>query len=782
MKKKYLKSIIAAVIVVAIVGVGGFTIYSKVKSPNVKPEILKNQLEKANDLNFKYNVNPETFEITTTVNGDTEVASNPLPAMKVTNLKKTDDSISWTYPDKNINVDVTKKDNYLNVNITSTAKGANSFQWANISGEDYTMPIGEGKYIPSNNADFEKYFNGYKNTTLGMLSMPFFAVNKKDYAIMYIMNNQFNNNISFNTNPDISFNVDHEFPSINPNKDFSYRIYVTPNDSTDIAKTFKNYVVENGQFTTLQQKEEKNPNVKKLVGAPEMYLWDSYIMDLGNVNWQELNKTMPEPLKNWIITLLTNNPDGSGSIASFNDIGKSDYIDKYDKNQILNGFTTVVMMKNFYNPKIFTNLTTEEKQLVDKGVNNLSEVELISLNKMLLKSALGDSVQPVSQWSDASTTSMLNDMKQSGINKLWIGLSDWNYAYMKPSLVTDADKLGYLIAPYDSYNMVEKQGDINSHTASFPGTNLYNDGVIENKDGKIVAGFKGKGRTLNPTLMMPEVKNRINTILGNIPGFNSWFIDCDAAGQIYNDYTPSHTTTKKEDLDARLARLSYAANEKGLVVGSERGDSYASQVIDFGQGIESPPFAWMEQGARVKTSPYYVGSYYAPDGGVPPIFGKQVPVKPWIYETIMSPEYTVPLYKMVYNNSVITTDHWLWGTFKVKGLTTERYLRDFLYNVPALYHLDANAWANEKSTIVAENKVFEPFSELVTNEEMTSFKVLSKDRLVQMTQYGNNVKVIANFSNNTVTEEGVTIKPQSLVIFEGNNKIYYTPQILGQNL
>ena len=39
--------------------------------------------------------------------------------------------------------------------------------------------------------------------------------------------------------------------------------------------------------------------------------------------------------------------------------------------------------------------------------------------------------------------------------------------------------------------------------------------------------------------------------------FNSWFIDCDATGEIYDDYTPSHITTQEEDLAARLERMSY---------------------------------------------------------------------------------------------------------------------------------------------------------------------------------------------------------------------------------
>lgn len=775
MKKKHLKSLIAAVVALVIIGTG-VAVYATTHEKAVNTNININQIEKVKDLNFTYTVNPETFEITTDVNGQKEVATNPMAPMKVTNFKKTKDVTSWTYPDQNIDVSITTKDNYLDVQIKSTKQGDNTFTWANISGPNYTLPIGEGKYIPSNNADWEKYLNGYKDTTMGMFTMPFFAVNKKDYSIMYIMNNPLNNNISFKSNPDVSFNVNHDFTSVNKDKTFSYRMYVTPNNSVDIAKTFKNYVVQNGQFTTLEQKEAKNPNVKKLVAAPEIYLWDSYIMDTNNVNWKLLNKNFPAPLKSWIETVLAKNPNGSGSIQSFNDLGTSDYVDKYDKEQIINGFTQVCMSKDFYNPTVFTHTTPEIQALLNKGINNLTQVQLISLNKMLLKSELGDMVQPVADWSDASTTSMLNDMKSSGINKMWIGLSDWTYAYMKPDLATDANKLGYLIAPYDSYNMVEKQGDINSNTASFPGTNLYNTADVVNKDGKIVEGFHGKGRQLNAAQVMPEVKQRVNEVLKNVPDFNSWFVDCDAAGQFYTDYNPAHPTTKQEDLNARLERMSYIANEKHMVVGSERGDSYASQVIDFGQGLESPPFSWLDPAMREKGNPDYRGSYYAPDGGVPPIFGKQIAVNNYLQTIIMSPVYTVPLYKMVYNNSVITTNHWLWGTFKVKGLVKQRYLHDFLYNVPSLYHLDAKAWNTEKSTILAHNKVWAPFSEMVTNDEMTDFKVLTPDRLVQMTEYGNNVKVIANFSDKQVVEEGVTIRPQSLVIFEGDKKIYYTPQ------
>lgn len=778
MKKELVVSIIIGTIVV--IGAAIFADY-KIKnstSVNQSLNINTNQIEKAQDLNFSYTVDPSTFTITIDRNGVKHLASNPLPAMKVTNLQQSANKISWTYPEKHIDVSIEKENNYLNVKITSTTKDANSFEFPNVSAQDYTLPMDEGKYIPSDDPMWKKFLNGYKDTTLEMFSMPFFALNNKDYTIMYIIDNPYNNNISFNNNPNIEFNINHDFPTINPNKTYGFRIYVTPNNPVEIAKTYKDYVVSKGDFKTLAQKAAENPNVNKLIGAPQIYLWDSNVIEPDNINWKLMRTKLNPALKNWIIEVLQKLGGEQGQITAIKSLGTEDFTDKYDQNTIVSGLTAVCMSRDLYNPKIFTNRTPEINTLLDKGINNLTETQLIQLNKLLLKSEMGDILAPVNQWSDSGTTDIINDMRNSGIKKAWIGLNNWTYAYMKPEMVTDAVNSGYLIAPYDSYTTIQEPGHIKWDTAGFANKSLYYDATIENKDGQKVGGFKGQGRILNPTLSMLSVKERVNKVLSNIPNFNSWFIDCDAAGQIYNDYSPNHTTTKREDLNARLKRMAYIANEKHMVIGSEGGCDYASQVIDFAQGIESPPFSWDDKkDMRNKNSKYFVGTYYSPYGGVPHVFGTQVPVKQEFKDIFMDPAYTIPLYRLVYNNSVVTTDHWLWGTFKAKGEVKNKLLHDILYNTAPLYHLDQYHWAKEKNTIIQNDKIFEPFSTLVSNEEMTNFEILSKNRLVQMTEYGDNVKVITNFSNDSVNVMGHTIPAKSLIIFEGDKVINYSPDV-----
>ncbi|MGL5647090.1 MAG: glycoside hydrolase [Clostridium sp.] len=777
------KVIIGIVIAVAVIFLGATFI--KEFGDKINVDSSKNQLEKVKDYNFTYTVNPKTFEVTIDNNGEKYIASEPMKEMNVSDFKKIGDETSWNYPDKGVKVLLKKENDCLDVSITSTKTEDNSFQFPSVQAPSYDLPIGEGEYVPSDNKYFKEFFNNYTDTTLEMFSMPFFALNEKDASILYIINNPYSNNISFNTKDNIKFNIDHQFKSINKNKTYGFKIYLTENNPVDIAKTYKNYVVKKGDFKTLEQKEKENPNVKKLVGAPEIYLWNNRVIEPENINFQNFIKELTPEIKKRMISILEKAGGDNAQIQAIQQIGTEDYVDNYDKNLITSAITTVCMSKEFYSSELFKNNNKEVQELLNEGVNNLNQVQTIKLNELLLKEAMPNAFTDINTWADSATTDIINDLKESGITKAWIGFNNWTQAYMKPQMVTDAVNDGYLVAPYDSYTSIQDPGSASWDTADFKDKSLYNDATMKNEEGQYRTGFKNKGRLLNPTLAMPSVKDRVNTILNNIPDFNSWFVDCDAAGQVFNDYSKNHTTTKSENIQARLERLNYIGNDKHMIVGSEGGDDYASQVLDYAQGIDSKPISWMDKETmQNKKSEYYTGAYYSKTGGVPPKFSKIVPVQEEYKVALMDPEYKIPLYKLVYNNSIVNTYHWLWGTLKAQGELKNNLLHNILYNVPGLYHLDKETWNEDKNVIVDNTKVFTPFSDVASYEEMTNFEVLSKDRLVQMTEYGDNLKVISNFSDKTVKELGYEIGPKSLIIIEGKNGgkvIRYTPNIQGLN-
>lgn len=727
---------------------------------------------------FSFRVDPKTFLLEVESDGITEIASDPLEEMQVSGLKEDAKNSSWRYEEQGIEVAIQKQDNYLDVTIKSITDAQNEFSWPKISGDAYMLPINQGKYIPNDDALWKEYLTDNEMRTIESFSMQFFAVEKEAYSIVYIIKNPYNNNIVFDTHESIKFSFAHEYPVINSGKEYGFRIYVTPKNVVDVSKTYKNYILETGEFKTLSQKAKENANVEKLYGAPHVYFWDKSVISEENIKWDTLKQNLSKELSVWLQQLLKTQVEDGAELASvFDEFISQEFADKYTKNRMIKALSAVLQLPQFYNPQIFTELNEQGKGYLEKGVENLNAVELVELNKIALKSVLKDAVDPVEEWADANTVNVIQEMKDAGMNKMWLGFDDWRQGFTKPEFVQKANELGYLIGPYDSYHSIHKPEEEQWITAKFSDYSLYENATVAKKNGEKISGFNGVGRKLNPTLAFPSVKERVSAIMDTGLQFNSWFLDTDATGEVFDDYSPEHPTTEQQDIQARIQRMQYLQKDWNMVVGSEGGNDFANSTIAFAHGIETPAFSWMDKDmAKNKESEYYVGGYYAPNGGVPSLFSKQVPVKEKYKLLFLDTKYTIPMYKLVYNDSVITTHWWGWGTLKIENAIKDRMLYEVLYNVPPIYHIDKWEWEKHKDSIIEHTTVWSKFSEKAILQEMTDYKILSNDRTLLMSEYGKDLRVIANFSEQGAQYEGNLIKGKSLLILDGKNKINYSPR------
>ena len=719
---------------------------------------------------FSFDVTPETGEIVVEKDGVKESASLPFPKKKVVNVKRTDHLVSWSYPDDKMEIKIEKKKYYLDITLKSD--GAKQFEWPKVSANSYTLPLWEGKRISADDSYWKELLKDEDFSFIESFSMRFFALDKPKYSIVYIADNMFNDTIRFNTDTNIQFSFIHQFPSINKNNEYGFRLYVTDPDPTQIAQVYKNYIKEKGEFKTLEEKAKENPNIKKLYGAPHIYLWNEDAITFENIHWDRLKKQLDEHFTTWMEQLLKHTEDGSTEFETvINELNKQDYFDQYQKNVIVRALNRVLKLEELYNEAVFPNPDLESKGLLEKGVSHLSEQELYTLNKQLLKSKLKDATDDIENWGKQDSTNLIEGMRQSGIKHAWIGLPNWSNGLMNPGMVKEANDLGYLIGPYDSYHSIQENASKDWNTASFEDKSLYEKATITNEHGEKIKGFLGRGRKLNPTLSLPSVKQRIDSILQNGIPFNSWFVDCDATGEVYDDYSPDHITTQEQDLKARLQRMDYIGKEKRMVIGSEGGNDFASNVIAFAHGIETPVIKWGDEDMRKnKTSPYYVGDYWSSTGTTPERYSKTVPIKPLYQHIYIDPAYSLPLYKLVYNDSVITTHHWEWGSMKIKDEVGNRMLSELLYNVPPLYHIDKDIWKSNKDMIVSYVNTWSAFHQKAVTKPMTSFKVLSEDRSVQCTEFGEDMKVIVNFSNKSFKYKNEEIKGKTAVIYNGHSK------------
>ncbi|EPZ58532.1 putative lipo domain protein [[Clostridium] sordellii ATCC 9714] len=251
------------------------------------------------------------------------------------------------------------------------------------------LPINEGKFIPSNDKYWKEYLNNQVLNTIESFSMQFFSVNKENFAATYIMKNKFNNEVKFDSKNDIKFELTHEYPSINENKDYGFRVYITDKNVDDVTKNYKNYVIENGEFKTLNEKAKDNKNIEKLYGAPQIYFWDKSINTVEDIKWNLFKTNMSKEFIDWMKELLNTKVEDGKEISNILDtIKNQDYIDNYQKQSIVRGLNSVITLKEFYNPNVFKNIDNESKEAIKKGIDKLNRVELVNLNKKLLKSEL----------------------------------------------------------------------------------------------------------------------------------------------------------------------------------------------------------------------------------------------------------------------------------------------------------------------------------------------------------------------------------------------------------
>ena len=102
-------------------------------------------------------------------------------------------------------------------------------------------------------------------------------------------------------------------------------------------------------------------------------------------------------------------------------------------------------------------------------------------------------------------------------------------------------------------------------------------------------------------MAQPYVEDRVNGIVSQMPtDFNTWFIDCDAYGELFDDYSLSHPATQLDDMNARLARIAWIRDTHNMVVGSEGGAAYSASALHFAHGMMVPVIGWGDPDMKEK--------------------------------------------------------------------------------------------------------------------------------------------------------------------------------------
>lgn len=689
----------------------------------------------------------------------------------VTGFSQKGNLVSWRLPDPALTVRFELLEDSLSVAFIQDGLDGEtlSLTWPVIddfqSLRAYIFPFFEGSYVPKDDVKWRDFLceRGPINTTAG-LSMPFWGLDLGDRTLTYILTHPFNNQIHFSktSTAALGMKVSHAFTPNWERKTYGLRISFGAASPVAPAKQYRQYLMENAEFVSFAEKIAKTPEAKKLLGAAHVYLWGGKLLSEYDVtDWKAFATKLGSDGKvaKHIWTQL--NAEAQEIVR---DIAQSDYSSNYSRRVVSRALSEQLEEPDFYNTSVWTGipLAPEAEALISRGVSTLSIPEIYRRNCLLLYAAFPDTLRHPDEWGDGLSVKLLERFAESGLDRLWLGADSWQDGFRHPTAVAKAKELGYLIGPYDSYHSIHHPDEKDTwETAQFD-LSLYETGGIVNADGTKNRGFKKKGYHLSPIVAQPYVEDRVNGIVTQMPAdFNTWFIDCDAYGELFDDYSALHPATQLDDMNARLERMAWIRDTHDMVIGSEGGSAYAAATIHFAHGMTVPVIGWGDPDMKTKTSPYYVGGYWPPEG--PAIHIKQVPLKSEYLYHYYDPRFRLPLYQIVFHDSVIATHHWGSGSLKFENAIETLALLELLYNVPPLYHLNMAEFSKHKAWIEKHYAFFSPLHRQIGGQTMTDFEWLSDDQLVQRTEFGDTLELLANFGADVFEYEGVMIPGKSVV-------------------
>ncbi|QQE12755.1 hypothetical protein JD969_04645 [Planctomycetota bacterium] len=698
-------------------------------------------------------------------------------ATNIPNQKK------WVYQSPATTVTAITDNDNLKITFASNPTGNDSIDipfpiiTEQSNDKAWTLPIFEGIYVNKHATQWRDKLSRIEGESLTeKLSMPAIGILGQNAMRIVIFEDQYSNYIesSQDTQGNLQFSIAHRFNRLQKNKSYSVLFKIQNNDLLGVAKAYRQYVIETDQFVSLSDKFEYAPQGKRMIGAIQGYLWGDKL-----VYGDDLNSKQCKAFAKRLIAASENKKDSAatwwwGNMTEeqqkqVREVAAEEWVSMYTKNNfslIIDQFAQNIEVQN---TPVFQSFTDPNVKLSTETPIH----KVVEANMAVFQQAYGNLFTNYKQWGSGISTRMINQIKAAGINKAHLSTGGLTSTSVKPWVAEAATQAGYLMGPYDSYHSVHRPDMVSDNTwetAQFD-WDAYNDGAIIRKNGQPIHGFKKIGRKLSPLIAMPYVKKRVNKVTSEVP-FTSWFVDCDAFGEVYDDWNPRHEASQEDGANARLGRMQWLAQSKHLVVGSEGGSAYASPVISFAHGMMSPVIGWGDPLHKDRSSKYYLGAWYPENA--PGIFFKPVPLQEKYIDLYYNPTVRLPLYQAALHDSVITTHHWGNGTLKYNNTDNTTMLLEILYNVPPMFHFSPTAFRKQKSIIAKHAEVFDKLHTQTWNKPLISFEFLSDNELLQQTRFEGGTTVIANFDSIAHTINDLTIEPRSIAYKLTNQSDFVT--------
>lgn len=667
-------------------------------------------------------------------------------------ISQNDTSLQVQYPAIGLSCQIIFPAN-LEIKTQFTSTKSQTIRWPKVpisKKDDYLIwPKNGGYYIPFSDSLFARYFVRRSVNTL-TLSLPFWAIERKDATTMYLMENPFHNVAKFQADEKAMYLIlEHEFT---PNAALSapHELLITDlKNQSPIAPAlyFRERLIQQNKLRSFQEKMEEVPTLAQMIGAPWAHLVEGLSIskyDIRAGKWLE-----------FVRALCRDGQQQKGFVGQ-----AWSKLPKANKKELLE--MAKAERLNHYQKKVFIRSLSH----LLKGDWKSGEFSTVKrANAEQLYKIYPTFLLPPKDWGDGISIRMIDALKEAGLERMILQASGHQEVADRKEVVAYANEKGFLFGVYDSYHSIHDPSTSDSDD-SWPtaqmNEDLFENGRMKKENGTYYGGFKGRGGLVNPITVRTYYEERVAKNFAEVP-YSYYFIDCDAFGEYYDDYQEGSGISQQEDLAERINRLDWLRQTQKVPIGSEKGIYLFANYLDINEGVAVPIFGFGDKGMKNRKSPYYTGSYWPPEMMENKF--KEVPLKERYYHLFLNPKFKIPLWETVYHDCLVSTAHPAVPSLKYSNAKTDLALSEIFYQYPPVYNLNMAFFEQHKKRIVHHYQFYRQTHPKTVHHPVTAFDFLTEDRLVQHIQFGK-IQMVANFGATPYLYNSQTIAAKSVLFID----------------